>query len=283
MTLDWSLPTKRVDLVGTLLHERRYPYEPGKENKIMIILHGLTGGSECNYIQALVQEARNKGYRVVVLNQRGVNQPLKTYKIFHGGTLDDLRLAIDHIKKSYPDAPLMAIGTSFGANQLLRYLGEVGSKTNIVGAVALSTPFDVDICIDDIEGTVYEDFFVKTYFEKNFLPNMDVLLPLTDSHGINFKDLAQVKRIRDFHNLFTIKIYNHKDVAAYFQTSKIQDQHIKNVNIPLLVLNSKDDPIAVNRCVPVDSLKQNPNIITAETARGSHLCWFTGLRPRRVR
>ncbi len=35
-------------------------------------MHGLTGGSEMNYIKVLVEEARLNGYRSVCLNSRGI-------------------------------------------------------------------------------------------------------------------------------------------------------------------------------------------------------------------
>jgi len=47
------------------------------------------------------------------------------------------------------------------------------------------------------------------------------------------------------------------------------------------VLHAKDDPIAVRKSIPIETLKENPNIIYAETNRGGHLCWFTGFRPKR--
>lgn len=283
ITLDWTLPTQKINLAGTFLHNKKYPYEPSKDTKIMLILHGLTGGSECNYIHDLIDFARDAGYRVVVMNQRGVNQPLKNHRIFHGGFLDDLEAALDHISTSYPNAPLLTVGTSFGANQLIRHLGERGEDTKIVGAVALSAPFDLGVCMERMENTIYEDFVLKTYFEKNFLPNMDVLLPFTESKGISFKDIAKIKHVREFHQLLSIQIYDHhKNVDDYLHSFKIQNHHVEGIRIPLLIINARDDPVAVKDCVPVETLSKNPNIITAETARGGHLCWFEGLKPKRV-
>ncbi len=44
----------------------------------MVITHGVTGGSETNYIRHAVLKAMKNGYRVVVFNNRGVaGSPLK--------------------------------------------------------------------------------------------------------------------------------------------------------------------------------------------------------------
>jgi predicted alpha/beta-fold hydrolase len=43
---------------------------------ILFIMHGLTGGSEMNYIKALMAEASNDGYKSVCLNSRGINNEM---------------------------------------------------------------------------------------------------------------------------------------------------------------------------------------------------------------
>jgi len=283
ITLDWALPAKKIEYKNTRYDDRYFPYEPLKDNKILLIMHGLTGGSECNYIHTLVDTARKQGYRVAVLNQRGVNQNLTTPLTFHGGRLDDVEFAINHLQKNYPNAPIVAVGTSIGANMLIRYLGETkNSRSALKAGVALGAPFDLEDTLNSIENTVYEDFFAKTYIEKSFLPNYELFQTLKDTHGISVEEVLQVKNIRDFHKEFTVKIHNHKDVDDYLSTFKILDSHIKNVDIPLLILHAKDDPISTYRSIPVGTLKSNPNIIFAETRRGGHVCWFTGFWPKRV-
>jgi len=285
IVLDWSLPVKKIEYEGTPLHGRYYPYQPPNDTKIMFIIHGLTGGSETNYIQTLVESARRVGYRVVVFNQRGVNQPLTTPYPFHGGKLDDFEMALNHVKSKYPSAPVVAVGTSFGGNQLIRYLGEKSDKTGLTAGVLLAAPFDIDDCLTSIEKTVYEEFFIRTYFEKNFLPNFDVLQTLSETHGLDMERILKVRSLRDFHSNFTVKLFEHKDVREYVETTKVSNSHIANVKVPLLILHAKDDPIATHRAIPIEDLQKNPNIIFAETKHGGHLCWFTmnltGLRPKR--
>lgn len=95
-----------------------------------------------------------------------------------------------------------------------------------------------------------------------------------ETHGISLADVVNSKGLREFHSNFTVKLYNHKDVAEYFNSALIEDKHIDGIKIPFLIINAKDDPIAVYDSIPVDKLKSNPNIIFAETSHGSHLCWF---------
>lgn len=98
----------------------------------------------------------------------------------------------------------------------------------------LSAPFDIEDCLKGVEGSVYEEFFIKSYFEKTFLPHIDTYQTLADSHGILIEDILKVKTLRDYHALFTVKLYEHKDVQDYFIHSKIFGFHIKNVKIPFV-------------------------------------------------
>jgi len=62
----------------------------------------------------------------------------------------------------------------------------------------------------------------------------------------------------------------------------VTSEHIRCIKIPTLLINARDDPIVSRKCIPFAELKQNPNIILAETCKGGHVCWFTGLKPKRV-
>lgn len=51
------------------------------------------------------------------------------------------------IENLYPNAPVYAIGFSIGASQLLRYLPQ---DNRIKGAVAISTPWDIEVLAKEI-------------------------------------------------------------------------------------------------------------------------------------
>jgi predicted alpha/beta-fold hydrolase len=281
--LDWALPLRRVGSFGKTPHSNQYyPYEPASDSKVMFIIHGLTGGSETQYIQHLVKDAQKKGYRVAVFNSRGINQPMLTPTPSHGGSLEDIEFAIESVRQKYPAAPLVAVGTSMGGNQLIRYLGEKGKESPFAVAAAISAPFSIETCAEAVEGTVYEKFFVQKYVEKTVVPHLDILQRLQESHGVNLQTLLSTKSLREFHTNFSLKVFDqHKTLDEYFGTTNITDQHIKNVSIPLLCLQSKDDPIVVSHGIPVNTLKTNSNIIYAETSHGAHICWFSGIVPKR--
>lgn len=164
---------------------------------------------------------------------------------------------------------------------MLRYLGTGKNTRNFVAAAGLAVPYDIEDCLRAIENTVYEVFFLKRYIQMNVQPHLEVFKSLEASHGIVMDEILKVKGLREFHDKFTSKVLGHKDASDLFATTKIKEEHIKNIKIPLFLLHSRDDPIAVHKLVPIEWLKSNPNIIYAETGHGAHLCWFSGINPKR--
>lgn len=106
---------------------------------------GLTGGSHESYVKSVaVQALRKRGWRIAVLNYRGCGFPsvLTSPQFYHGGYTEDVRRGIRHLRQLLPDAPLLAIGFSLGANILTKLLGEDGLDSPLNAAVALSNPCD---------------------------------------------------------------------------------------------------------------------------------------------
>lgn len=121
---------------------------PGRElpqdAPVLILLPGLTGGSEDSYVQHAVVHAREAGIRAVVFNSRGTSaSPVTTAQFYSASFTGDMRCVVGHVAAKYPDAPLFAAGWSLGANILTRYLGEEGSATPVQAAVAMCNPFNL--------------------------------------------------------------------------------------------------------------------------------------------
>ena len=83
---------------------------------IVLFLPGLTGDSQSEYIKSFVNIARWRlKARCVVFNFRGRGgHDLKTPRTYCASNSEDLASVIDHIKATYPDAPVLALGVSLG-------------------------------------------------------------------------------------------------------------------------------------------------------------------------
>jgi pimeloyl-ACP methyl ester carboxylesterase len=110
----------------------------------LILLPGLTGGSDDTYVRHLLRRACKHGWNVVVFNSRGcADSPVTTPQFYSASFTEDLRQVVKHVGTSFPTSRLYAAGWSLGANILVRYLGQEGEHCPLSGAVSLCNPFDL--------------------------------------------------------------------------------------------------------------------------------------------
>ncbi|KAF5364641.1 hypothetical protein D9758_005639 [Tetrapyrgos nigripes] len=120
------------------------------ETPIIVVTHGLTGGSYEGYVRAVLGpactpvERGGLGYRAVVVNFRGcAGVPITSQQLYSAGYTDDLRTALMYISHQYPKAPLLGLGFSLGANIMVRYLAEEGEKSRLSAVCSLACPWDM--------------------------------------------------------------------------------------------------------------------------------------------
>jgi len=75
--------------------------------------------------------------------QTGAGIPLTSAQLYSGCYLDDIRSTLLYLREEYPEAPLLGIGFSLGANVLLRYVEEEGDQCRLRSATVLG-------CVSDL-------------------------------------------------------------------------------------------------------------------------------------
>jgi predicted alpha/beta-fold hydrolase len=114
-------------------------------DKVLVILHGLTGGSESTYCREIVDEFSHlEDMRIVVVNYRGIAEsPLLTPRIYHVGFTEDLHSAMVYIRKLHPDVKCYALGTSMGANIFSKFLSKHYEFNDYIkGFISISNPLN---------------------------------------------------------------------------------------------------------------------------------------------
>jgi len=81
--------------------------------------------------------------------------------------------------------------------------------------------------------------------------------------------------IRDFDDAITRVAFGWSSVDAYYEGSS-SSTVIPKVEIPLLVIQAEDDPIAPKEAVPYSLLRDNHHCILVTTPTGGHLGWCSG-------
>ena len=88
--------------------------------------------------------------------------------------------------------------------------------------------------------------------------------------------------IRAVDEALTAPCFGFPSVDAYYADASA-DQRVKDIGVPLLVLNAADDPIAQYNMkegvFDAATLAANPNLVVAVTATGGHLGWCDSADP----
>ncbi|KAL7119621.1 hypothetical protein ACP275_02G074100 [Erythranthe tilingii] len=252
----------------------------GDTSPIMIIIPGLASASDSAYVKHLAFKMAKGGYNVVVSNHRGLGGvPITSDRFYTADRTDDLRALVDHIHRQYPEAPIFAVGTSVGANILVKYLGEDGVDAPIIGAAAICSPWD-SLIVDRF----LRRRFVQRLYNKALTAGLkdyanwhkDVLSRLSNWEGVK-----QARSVRDFDDAATRFLANCETVDAYYRQCS-SCKNVEGVRVPLLCISSLDDPICTSEAIPWDECRLNNNVVLATTQHGGHLPYFEGFTAKSV-
>ncbi|MBW0476967.1 hypothetical protein O181_016682 [Austropuccinia psidii MF-1] len=255
---------------------------------VLIVLHGLTGGSHESYVRSVLSPLINRlGWRAVVANFRGcAGSKLTSQILYNAGATEDLRVAIRFLKQTVcPQTPLHAIGFSLGANVLAKYLGEVGEDCPISSAVVVGNPWDL------YAGHCFlESNWIKRIYSRALASNLRSMFSQhlnifkTPSGPIDLHALISnpSQSLYEFDSIVTRVLGNYPSTEAYYK-SQSSIRFAGNIRIPLLSINALDDPIVTIDAVPIESVLENPYLVILISSHGGHLGWFEGLwKPTRM-
>ncbi|XVE58153.1 hypothetical protein DITRI_Ditri04bG0147400 [Diplodiscus trichospermus] len=252
--------------------DRRLP----PDSPILILMPGLTGGSQDSYIRHMLTTAKRRGWRVVVFNMRGCGgSPVTTPQFYSASFVGDMCEVVEHVGARYPEANLYAAAWSLGANILVRYLGDESHTCPLSGAVSLCNPFNLVIAFDNFNvgfNKVYDRALARS------------ICKIFKNHALLFEDIggefniplaANAKAVRDFDEGITRVCFGFKSLSQYYYDAS-SFHSIKHVQRPLLCIQAANDPISPSRAIPWEDIKANPNCMLIVTPKGGHLGWVAG-------
>jgi predicted alpha/beta-fold hydrolase len=116
---------------------------PAVGGDVLLLLHGLTGGSHERYVQWMVHAAVTAGLQCCVMNARGCSSTaLRTHIGFTAAATADAAEVLRYVRTCIgPTARIFAAGFSLGAGVLIKTLADTRT-TDVCAAAALCTSFD---------------------------------------------------------------------------------------------------------------------------------------------
>jgi predicted alpha/beta-fold hydrolase len=253
-----------------------------KNAPLLVLLHGLEGSLRSHYIQGLLSEAHQRGWRAVVLIFRSCGASMNRAKRFyHSGETSDLSFAISHLIQSNRDAQIVLTGVSLGGNVLLKYLGERQNNVppQIAAAAAVSVPYDLGRAAGHIDkgfAKVYQRSFIKSLQSK-------ALAKLEQFPDIAAKDqIAAIRTMRDFDNRITAPLHGFTDADDYYTKSSAR-AWLHGIRVQTLLLSAIDDPFLPSEVLEEieTAAAENPSLETEFTSHGGHVGFVGGTSPLR--
>ena len=244
---------------------------------LLVLFHGLEGGSDSNYAKALIHEAQRRGWHGAVAHFRscgGVpNTSRRAYYAADSATVDWM---MTRLAERY--ATIYAEGVSLGGNILARYLGEPGYHVHCKAAAIVSAPLDLTASStrmdDGLQRLLYTRMFLKTLKQKarhQLAHNPGLFDPVC---------LDKARTFREFDTLVTAPLHGYRDAADYWQRASGK-LVLHNISTPTLILNAKNDPFMPGDALP--GAQDVSNAVTLEQPdEGGHVGFVSGPFPGRI-
>ncbi|MCB1201855.1 MAG: alpha/beta fold hydrolase [Leptospiraceae bacterium] len=244
-----------------------------KQNKKLVILsHGLEGDSSSSYIRGMANWFFKNNYDVMARNQRGCGgEPNLLLKSYHSGAIEDLDLTVRlGVKRGYKK--IVLIGFSLGGNQTMLYLSgaKIKPAKEIKAGIIFSAPIDLRSCamkLAEPQGKLYMSRFLATMRDK--IKEKNRRFPGT----LDLTGLEKIKDFEEWDTRFTGPIHGFKDADDYWKKCSSLP-HIPKLKIPVLLVQSRNDPFLSELCFPREMSEKNKYFFLEDLQYGGH-CAYT--------
>ncbi|EDW01536.1 phospholipase ABHD3 isoform X2 [Drosophila grimshawi] len=251
----------------------------------VIILPGLTGESQAEYIKCLVFAAQQAAMRVVVFNNRGLGGiELKTPRLYCAANCEDLCEVVHHVRRTLPaHCKLGATGISMGGLILGNYLARKSdeARVNLSAAKIISVPWDVHKGSASIEKPVINNLLGRHLAGslcRTLRNHLEVYRDIYQDSDIDMQRILRCKTIKEFDALFTAKQFGYAHVNDYYTDATLHNK-LDQISVPLLCLSAADDPFQPLEAIPIKAANQCTHVAIVITARGGHIGFLEGWWP----
>lgn len=261
------MPLDDGDALVLSLYDHKAP-SPGRALGRVILVHGLCGDQDSNYMRRSAMALMQGGYELCLVNLRGsgpgsalASQP------YHAGRSEDIRAVVAWLQQRYPDQKLDLIGYSLGANIVLKYLGEAGANDDhsIQRALAISPPIDLGQSCERLMASPLG--MADRYFSRLLVEHVERMHQARSDLGPPPK-WPKKMTVRDFDELYTAPRAGYQSATHYYQSASSKDL-LEQIKIPTKMIWAKDDALIAQDALANATL--SPAVTRLATSKGGHI------------
>ena len=246
---------------------------------IVILLHGLEGGSRSHYARSMLSVLPRHGLRAVLMHFRGCSgEPNRLARAYHSGDTGDFDFLVASLRDREPGVALAAIGYSLGGNVLLKWLGERGAQAPLRVAAAVSVPFLLHESVTRMGrgfSRLYQWHLLKSLKQNVRRKSGKHAVPVA------LTELEKMSNFFAFDDRITAPLHGFQGAMHYYTTASCR-QYLNRIRIPTLIVHAKDDPFMQDSIVPPPA-ELSPAIDFRLHRHGGHVGFVGGMLPWRPR
>jgi predicted alpha/beta-fold hydrolase len=243
-----------------------------QEAMAVIIVHGLEGSVESQYVIGTGSKAWTAGMSVIRMNMRNCgNTEMLTPTLYHSGLSADVGAVAKALIEEEELLRISIVGFSMGGNLALKLAGEWSDHAprQVKAFATVSPAMDLAASADALHSWsnwLYEQRFLRGLRKRYRRKAM--LFP-------DLYDLAHLRRfasIREFDHEITARYEGFAGADDYYHRSAAA-RLLERIRVPTLVIHAKDDPFIRIQPDTRAKLTASPAIRFIETSHGGH-CAF---------
>jgi len=248
-------------------------WQPDRQNALtVIVIHGLEGSSDSQYMRGMVVKGTAAGMNVVRMNQRNCGGPGSiSPTLYHSGRSQDIAAVAQNLIKQDRISRLALAGFSMGGNLVLKLAGEWGREgpPQFRAVAAVCPAMDLAASADALHlrsNLLYEYYFVWK-LRRRLVAHARLFPGRFDTSR-----LRGVTSLRDFDDKITAYYSGFEGAADYYARAAAANV-VDRITVPGLILHAANDPFIRIRPETRQLVLANPNITFVETEDGGH-CSF---------
>ena len=226
----------------------------GRASSLLVLFHGLEGCSRSHYALSLMTKAQHLDWCGVVPHFRGCGGEInRLRRAYHSGDAAEIDWILRRLKsENANNGQIYVAGVSLGGNMLLKWLGEQADGATVIidGAAAVSAPMDLSAA-----AAVLDYGYRRALYTRRFLRSLRTkVLAKISAHELDIPTAAvrRCSTFRQIDDLYTAPIHGFKDADDYW-TRASSKPWLKEIRVPTLLLNARNDPFLPADALPKDA------------------------------
>jgi hypothetical protein len=261
-----------------LCHCHWQPIEVRASRPAAIIVHGLEGSSNSQYVIGNANKLWLAGANIIRMNMRncGGTEHL-TPTLYHSGLSGDVLAVMRFFISLYGLESISLIGYSMGGNLVLKLAGELDDNplTQLHSVIAVSPALDLGPSADALHrpiNRIYELKFLRALLRR--FRRKASLFP----RAYDPNQATGIYSLRDFDHRITALYSGFASADDYYHRAAAA-RVIDRITVPTLILHAIDDPFIRITLQSRAKIAANPHITFLEPSHGGHCAFLADSNP----